>query len=456
MSAPTDRPSVVVIGGGLAGITAALDCADGGAGVTLLEQRLRLGGATWSFERDGMSIDNGQHVFLRCCTAYRRFLDRIGSADKVHLQDRLDLPVLAPGGRQATLRRTSMPAPLHLGRTLAMYGHLGVLDRVRLVRGALALRAVDRTAPAVDARSFGRWLREHGQSDAAIDALWGLICLPTVNLRPDDASLAMAATVFQIGLLERADAGDIGWARVPLGVLHGDAGTHALQRAGVEVVTGSAVQEVKAHADHGFTVTTGERVDRCDAVVLAVPHDRVGPLLPAGSGVDAERCSALGWSAVVDVHLVYDRRVMSHAFAAAVRSPVQYVFDRTGSSGVAAGQYLAISLSGADDILGVSNAALIEEHDRAIRDLFPAAPGAQLVDALVTKERKATFRATPGSGSARPGARTAVTGLALAGAWTATGWPATMEGAVRSGHAAASVALAAAGLGRRLPKEVTA
>src|SRR5262249_21209769 len=151
----------------------------------------------------------------------------------------------------------------------------------------------------------------------------------------------------------------------------------------------------------GFNVSAGGRSDRCDAVVLAVPHDRVAPLLPSGSGVDAERCRALGWSAVVDIHLVYDRKVMPHAFAAAVRSPVQYVFDRTGSSGLASGQYLAISLSGADGVLGVSNQTLIEEHDQAIRTLFPAASDARLVDALVTKERKATFRATPGSGRAR-------------------------------------------------------
>ena len=164
MTSPTEPPSVVVIGGGLAGITAALDCADGGARVTLLEQRARLGGATWSFQHGGMSIDNGQHVFLRCCTAYRQFLDRIGAADKVHLQDRLDLPVLAPGGRKASLRRTSLTAPLHLGRALMMYGHLALLDRLRLVRGALALRAVDRESPHIDDQSFGGWLREHGQS----------------------------------------------------------------------------------------------------------------------------------------------------------------------------------------------------------------------------------------------------------------------------------------------------
>jgi squalene-associated FAD-dependent desaturase len=337
-----------------------------------------------------------------------------------------------------------------------VYRHLGLLDRMRLVRGALALRRVDRRSPDVDDQSFGHWLSEHGQSEAAIDALWGLICLPTVNLEPADASLAMAATVFQIGLLERADAADIGWARMPLGVVHGDHGMDALQRAGVEVVTGTPVREVAVRAGEGFTVSTGDRVDRCDAVVLAVPHDRVGSLLPAGSGVDAGRCASLGWSAVVDVHLVYDRMVMPYPFAAAVRSPVQFVFDRTASSGLRSGQYLAVSLSGADAVLGVPNQTLIEEHDRAIRALFPLSGDARLVDAVVTKERKATFRATPGSGRARPGATTAVPGLALAGAWTATGWPATMEGAVRSGHAAAAVALAAAGLERRLPKEVTA
>ncbi len=433
---------VVVVGGGLAGITAALDCADAGASVTLYERRSRLGGLTWSFEHAGRTVDNGQHVFLRCCTAYLDFLARIGSAGDVVLQDRLDVPVVRPtktGPRTARLRRVTLPAPLHLGPALARYGHLSVAERVRLGRAVLALRDLDLEDPDLDGETFGAWLARHGQSPAAVAALWDLITVPTVNLPAAQASLAMGAKVFQTGLLTDSKAADIGWSAIPLGVLHGERAAAALARAGVEVHLQTPVNEITE--GHRWAVRTPSSWTQADAVVVAVPHQALDRLVPAGA------CSGLhglGQSAVVDVHLVYDREVTDEPLMAAIDSPIQWIFDRTTSSGLAAGgrQYLAVSLSGADRLLGSHPDDLAAEIEQALPCLLPTAGDAKVVDRLVTKERTATFRAVPGTAPLRPAARTRLPGLAVAGAWTDTGWPATMEGAVRSGHAAAHAALA--------------
>jgi len=435
---------VVVIGGGLAGVTAALALADAGAEVTLVERRGRLGGLTWSFERGGRSFDNGQHVFLRCCTRYLAFLDRIGSAGLVHQQARLDVPVVAPGGRTARITRTRLPAPAHLAWSLARYRHLSIGERVRLAPAALDLWRLDPDDPALDTQAFGRWLADRHQSPAATARLWDVITLPTVNLPAAEASLAMAARVFHTGLLDQRDAGDIGWSSVPLGRLHGDAMAGALERSGVEVVVATAVDRVAPTTD-GFAVHTPARVIAADQVVAATPHDVTARMLPAGLLPDT---SALGHSPIVNVALVLDRRVTDLPMAAAVDSPVQFVFDRTESCDRRAGQCLAISLSAADDYLGRSSTELVATFAAALGELFPAARRASVLDGVVTRERTATFRAFPGSGAHRPGATTALPGLVLAGAWTATGWPATMEGAVRSGETAAALVLGGEGAPR--------
>jgi squalene-associated FAD-dependent desaturase len=420
---------VVVVGGGLAGITAALDLADAGRRVALLEGRSRLGGATFSVERDGLWVDNGQHVFLRCCTAYRALLDRLGATAQTELQDRLAIPVLRPGGRVSWLRRTGLPAPLHLGASIARFGPLPPADRVRLLPAIVALRRLSLEDPELDEITFGEWLARHGQRASSFEALWDLIALPTLNLDSARASLALAAMVFKVGLLEDAGASDVGYATVPLQQLHGDFAERALSAAGVDVQLRTRVGSL----------------DELDApvVVLAVPHEEAAELLPDGAlahGVDPR---ALGVSPIVNLHVVYDRTVMSHPFAAAVDSPVQWVFDRTGSSGVADGQYLAVSLSGADGFEETTVDELRETFLPALEELFPAARDAQVLSFFVTREPRATFRGVPGTARHRPGPVTNMPGLFLAGAWTDTGWPATMEGAVRSGHAAAEAVLAA-------------
>jgi squalene-associated FAD-dependent desaturase len=425
--------TVAVIGGGLAGITAALRCADAGATVTLFEGRPKLGGLTHSFRRGDLDVDNGQHVFLRCCTAYLDLLDRLGVRDQVTIQPRLDIGIRAPGKEPARLRRNGLPAPGHLGGSLLRYSPLSLWERLRFVPAALALRRVDPAAPATDAQSFGGWLSAHGQSRRAIATLWDLVGVATLNATADDASLAPAATVFQVGLLTETSAADIGWSLVPLGALHGAAALTVLAGAGVDVRTGTKVEAIERTGD-AWTV----RGDRYDQVVVAVPPDVAERLLPAGAVPYEPGWSArLGSSPIVNVHVVYDRTVLDQPFVAAIDSPLQWVFDRTRQAGLTSGQYIAVSLSAADDLIDVPVAALRATMLPALAALLPGAGDARVLDFFVTRERHATFRPAPGTGRFRPSAATALPGLWLAGSWTATGWPATMESAVRSGDAAA-------------------
>lgn len=445
------RPGVVVIGGGLAGLTAAIALREVGHPVTLLEARPRLGGATTSFSRDGLIVDNGQHVFLGCCAAYQGLIARLGMSGQVTLQDRFDVTVLSPDGRTARLRRNRLPGPLHLGGSLARYPLLSLGERLRVAQAALAMRFVDPAAPATDRQRLGDWLAAHGQDERARRRLWDLFTVSALNIAGDDASLALAATVVRTALLGARDAADIGTPAVPLGQLHGDAGGRLLARLGATVRLGAKVAAVRPRPGGGFDVELADRAGTGAAealpatgVVLAVPPDQAARLLPAAAALDTgpDGPGPAGWrqlgaAPIVNVHILYDRQVMDLPFAAAVDSPVQWVFDRTGPSGLGNGQYLAVSVSAADDVVDIPAAALREQFVPALEQLFPSAREARVMDFFVTRERRATFRQVPGCGEKRPAARTGLAGLVLAGAWTDTGWPDTMEGAVRSGLVAA-------------------
>jgi squalene-associated FAD-dependent desaturase len=465
---------VVVIGGGLAGITAALALRDAGAEVTLLESRPRLGGAATSYARAGMMVDNGQHVFLRCCTSYQGLLARLGMAGSVAIQDRFDVTVLAPDG-PARLRRSALPSPLHLARALAGYRLLSLAERARVGRAALALRFADPASTVLDAQPLGDWLAARGQGERARRRLWDLFIISALNVDGDRASTALAAKVIKTALLGRRDAADIGMATVPLGRLHADAAAALLNRIGVRIRLGARATAIELQADGGFAVRLGRgelgrgelrpgelgRGERAsadtearsdagdggtvlaDGVVLAVPPEQATRLAAAAGVSQAAAWTRLGYSPILNVHVRYDRQVTDLPFAAAVDSPVQWVFDKTRQAGLETGQYLAVSVSAADDLVDMPTAAIRELFVPALEQLFPVAANATITDFFVTRERRATFRQEPGCGSLRPGAGTSVPGLVLAGAWTATGWPDTMEGAVRSGHNAARELLGA-------------
>jgi squalene-associated FAD-dependent desaturase len=424
---------VAIVGGGLAGITAALALGEAGLPVTVYEARPRLGGATHSFERDGLVVDNGQHVFLRCCTAYRGLLDRLGGTDRVRLQDRFDLRVLTPDGRPGRLRRAGLPGPLHLTRALVTYSLLRPADRLRAVRCALALRGLDPADPDLDRICLGEWLAAHGQRDAARRALWELFAVAALNIGVEEAALGPAAMVFRTALLGRADAADIGVPIAPLGDLHGTAAQAAIKRQGGRVRLAAKVTAIEPGP---VIVLDGERVD-ASAVIVATPHRQAAHLVPWDAAPARDRWAGLGESPIVNVHLHYDRPVTDLPFAAVVDSPVQWVFDRTRAAGARTGQYLAVSVSAADRWIDEPTAKVRAEFVPAMEQLFPATRRARLRDFFVTRERRATFRQAPGSGALRPGAATRWPGLYLAGSWTDTGWPDTMEGAVRSGLTAA-------------------
>jgi hypothetical protein len=365
---------------------------------------------------------------------------------------------------------------------IARYRHLSLAQRLRAARAALALARLDAGDPGSEPEpTLGEWLARHGQGPDAVGALWDLIALPTLNLPAAQASLALGAFVFRTGLLSARDAGDIGFHLGTLAQTIGEPAERALGHAGVEVRLGWRAERLQRGATGGIEVHgRGERSGRgpgerdaraatgsaragepfearpggreleqlsADVAIVALPHSRaatlLGELMPALSG----RLQLLGSSPIVNLHVVYDRPVCEERFSAGVGTPVQYLFDRTAASGAPPGcQYLAVSLSAAEREMRMSVDALRERYLAALRELLPRAREAKLEHFTVTREHAATFRAGPGVARLRPGPETPVPGVVLAGAWTDTGWPATLEGAVLSGHAAAGAALARLGI----------
>jgi len=296
---------------------------------------------------------------------------------------------------------------------------------------------MDPRDPSLDQLSFAEWLEKRHQSQRAIDRLWNLIIQPTVNVSSADASLALAAQVFRIGFLDRADGADMGWSTVPLSQLHGENARSALDEAGVDVLLNASVTSISGSAD-SFTLDTNIGPVTADRVIVATP-----PRTAASLGVlsDAALADELGVSPIVNIHFVFDRRVTDLALCACLESPIEFLFDRTDASGATSGQCLVVSLSAADRYMAVGSTELVATFLEEIHRLFPRSRDAKVVTSVVTREHAATFRATPGIEARRAAIASAVPGVFLAGAWCDTGWPATMEGAVRSGNKSALLAL---------------
>lgn len=455
MTLTGNRASVVVIGGGLAGISAAIGLADAGLDVTLLEGRAWLGGATCSFVRRGLTIDNGQHVFVRSCVAYRDLLARLGVTASCSLQDRLDLTVLGPDAT-ARLQRSGLPAPLHLVRALAAYRLLSGAERAKVAATAIALQFADIGGP--DDRSLDDWLARHGQSEHARRMLWDLLSLSALNVSAERADLPLAASAIRAAILAGRSNADLGVPSVPLSALHGAPAAALFSQLRVTVRLGVRATAVHESSSGGYDVRlshdpqpgtvlaatgrepvfgAGPAQIHAAGIVLAVPAWDAAALVPGELAADAATWSDLEPSPVVSVHVIYGSRVTRLPFAAAVGSPVHWVVDKSAAAGLHAGQYLAASVRGADAYVDRSAAALRAEFLPALERLFPAAAQAAVVDFFVTRERRATIAHVPGSQRWRPAAAAGPPCFAIAGAWTDTGWPDTMEGAVRSGLAAA-------------------
>jgi squalene-associated FAD-dependent desaturase len=468
MTLTGSRSSVVVVGGGLAGISAAIGLADAGLDVTLLEARPWLGGATCSFDRRGLTIDNGQHVFLRCCVTYRALLARLGVTASCSLQDQLDLTVLSPDAA-ARVHRSRLPAPLHLARSLARYRLLSAMERAKAAAAAIALQFADADR---DDRSLGDWLARHGQDERGRRAFWDVLSLSALNIGADRADLPLAAAAISTALLAGRGNADIGIPLVPLSQLHGSPAAALLSKLRVTVRLGVRAAAVRVGPAGGYDVRLAYGEPRgshsgqapsagrdaaferepvyehgptqisAAAIVLAVPAWDAAALVPAGRADDAASWSAFEPSPVISLHVTYGSRVTRLPFAAAVDSPLHWVVDKTESAGLHSGQYLAASVRAADAYVDTPVASLRAEMLPALEQLFPAAADAIVTDFFVTRERRATVAHIPGSRRSRVTAAVQPPGFAVAGAWTDTGWPDTMEGAVRSGRSAAQKIIA--------------
>jgi squalene-associated FAD-dependent desaturase len=408
----------VVIGGGLAGLAAALELTSDGYDVTLLEARPTLGGAVQTLpEREGDPSpppDNGQHIALGCFTAYVDFLEEIGEAGALR-RLRLALPVIAEDGSMAEIGAGVLK--------LLRYRHLSFGERLGVARTARRIGALD--PEEHDGETFARLLRRLGQSQLAIDRFWDVFIRPALNLPSEQVSAALGVFTVQTALLGEQDASDMLLPTAPLGEMHGEAAGRVLAGRGATVRTNARVVSLE---DDVALLVDGERIE-ADAFVLALPPAESSRLL-------GEPAPPLEDSPIVSVHLLYDEPILGYPLAALLGSDAHWVFDRGRLTGHVPerGQYLTVVSSGAPELLELRGRELV---DRIASGLTNRLGRAELLWSRVSREPAATFAARPGTASLRRGPKTSRQNVVRAGAWTATGWPATMEGAIRSGRAAA-------------------
>jgi len=414
MGGPT---RVAVVGAGLAGLAAGVALQEAGCRVELFERSRLLGGRTTSFTVDGQEVDNGQHVFLGCCTAFQDLVARLGLAGRVRLQERFDVRVYAPGRPPSRLRAAALPAPWHLAFGFLGYAELGWADRVRVATTLLALSR--RTG---DERPLAGWLRSHGQTDAGLAAFWKPFFVPALNAPLDRIAVGEAAFVVRTAFLADAGAARFGFLTVPLARL-AEAAAERLEAVHLRTaVTG--LERADSGSVTALCTADGRRL-AFDAFVVAVPPDRLDRL--AGD-LGLPPLSGFASRPIVDVHLWHDRGTLGFDFAALLRSPVQWVFEKAPG-------YLCCSLSDAREVVEWPEDRLVDLGWSAVSGRVPQLAGASLVRGAATRSPDATYTAP--AGVRRPGAATPARNVALAGAWTDTGWPDTMESAVRSGRAAA-------------------
>jgi len=437
-----NRP-VVVIGGGFAGMAAACRLADAGYRPIVFEQAPRLGGRAGSFvdRGSGQTIDDGVHVLMRCCEASLGFLQRIRAVDWLSLQDPLSIPIRFPGG-EITLRSAPLPGMLHLLPSLLSYRPLDRGQRIGAARAALRLRLARHTGDETAAV----WLTRHGQPSAALERLWNPISVAALNAPIDAVDATSLQTVLRRAFL-RPGGADMGFFQAPLATVFDRARTYVEEREG-EVRAGLGVRQLlfdESGAASGVVTTSGEIVS-VRAVVSAVPPQDAVRLFDEARHVPEAVMNAaanLMWSPIVNVHLWFDRPVFRGGYAMTVGSPVQAIFDvawlhQREEGSAPAGQHLVLSQSAADSLANQPAQAIVERLLSSLAQLLPDAQAASCVRSLVVTRPRATFVPAPGHQRWRPGGASGIARFVLAGDWTSTGWPSTIESAVRSGIVAAA------------------
>jgi zeta-carotene desaturase len=432
---------VIVIGGGLAGLAAAAALGGAGHSVKVLESRPFLGGRATSYEvgngEDAEFIDNCQHILLRCCVNLLDFYRRLGVEQDIAFSR--EFTFIEPGGRRSVLRSGMLPAPAHFAESFVKLSFLNFSEKAAVGR---AIQAVKRAGGRrdLDRISMLDWLKEQRQPPRAIERFWRQVLVSAINEELDRMAAAHGLQVFRLGFLARKDAYEMGVPNVPLGRLYsGD----AWKRIGnVKLCLRAPVSRVAIEGGVARGVMAGEREVRGDYYVCALPFERVNAVA-AELGVDV---SEFEHSPITGIHLWFDRAVTDLPHATLLDRTMQWMFNKHE------GRYVQLVVSASRSLTEMPRAEVIALALKELVEFFPAAREAKLEKAHVVKEIRATFSAKPGLEAHRPGNRTKVGNLFLAGDWTKSGWPATMEGAVRSGYLAAEAVTAAAGAPQKFLK----
>lgn len=435
--------SVGIAGGGIAGLSAACALADAGFQVTVFERRPYVGGRASSYEHPGTgeTVDNCQHVLLGCCTNLLDFYRRIGASDKIRWFDRLTF--IEPGGRRSEIAPSALPAPLHTAPSFLKAASLSMVDKLAIARAMLALM---RALPADNSKNFLEWLREHHQTQRAIDRFWKVVLVSAINEDLDRISLRYGAQVFRESFLKSAEAGKMGVPTVPLSDLYAMAigyieqhGGRVLLRNGVEKVVPSSEQVVLQGAGLAQSF---------DCAILAVPYHALERLLPAQNGTGAlsatlrQQLECFESSPITGIHLWLDREITDLPHAVLLDRTIQWMFQKSKlqpqrQQSDPQGSYIEVVVSSSRSLVEMGRQEIIDLALRELAEFFPMVKSTTVLKATVVKEIHATYSALPGADSYRPSTHSPWPRIFLAGDWTATGWPATMEGAVRSGYQAA-------------------
>jgi squalene-associated FAD-dependent desaturase len=435
---------VAVVGAGVAGLAAACALAQDGYSVDLFEQKPYVGGRASSYLHPGVGevIDNCQHIVLGCCTNILDLLRRAGAEDAMHWSD--GITFLEPGGRLTKLRPAPLPAPLHSTPSFLMARALRMRDKIAIARAIAAFLRGSR--PEDDRQNFANWLRNTGQTARAVEHFWKPVLFSALNEDPDRISVRYAAKVFREAFLFSAEAGRMGVPRVPLSEMYGHVAA-AVERAGGRIHLRSTVEKLcHDEASEQWRLRAGEQTGNFDVVVLALSFEGMQKFLPAlAEGAPRARLEGLlagfSHSPLTGIHLWFDREITELEHAVLLDTTVQWLYNTSRiqpeRQSLRDGYLIELVVSASKSLVPMERQAIIDLALRELALFFPAMQQARLLKAAVVKEVRATYSIVPGLDAFRPEAESGWPGLMLAGDWTATGWPSTMEGAARSGYLAA-------------------